>query len=105
MSFDPLDGSGNIDCNVSIGTIFGIWKKKSQGKGSIEEDVLRKGNELIASGYCVYGASTIFVVAFAGEVNGFTYDPALGSFILSHPNIRIPTDGDIYSINEGNSRH
>jgi fructose-1,6-bisphosphatase I len=105
VSFDPLDGSGNIDCNVSIGTIFGIWKKKSQGKGSIEEDVLRKGNELIASGYCVYGASTIFVVAFAGEVNGFTYDPALGSFILSHPNIRIPTDGDIYSINEGNSRH
>lgn len=105
VAIDPLDGSGNIDCNASIGTIFGIWKKKSKGKGSVEADVLRSGRELVAAGYCLYASSSIFVFAFAGEVNGFTYDPALGSYILSHPNLKIPIDGDIYSVNEGNSRH
>eukprot|EP00941_MAST-03F_sp_MAST-3F-sp1_P001005 g1005.t1 len=99
---DPLDGSSNIDCNVSTGTIFGIYEKKSSGNGF----TLLPGRELVAAGYCMYGSSTQMVLTTGNGVNGFTLDPSIGEFILTHPNIRIPENSKrIYSINEGNSRH
>jgi fructose-1,6-bisphosphatase I len=91
--FDPLDGSSNIDTNCPIGTIFGIYHKKN--------GLLQPGREQIAAGYILYGASVMFVYSTGNGVNGFTLDPAMGSFLLSHPNITIPTEGKIYSINEG----
>lgn len=102
--FDPLDGSSNIDCNLSVGTIFGIYKKdpKSTAKPSAK-DLLKPGNELIAAGYALYDAATVLVLSTGFGVNGFTLDPSLGEFILSHRNIRIPRRGKIYSINEANS--
>jgi len=100
--FDPLDGSSNIDANVSIGTIFGIYKKISPAEDAVEEDFLQKGRELIAAGYIVYGSSTILVFTAGQGVNGFTLDPSVGEFILSHPNIKMPEKGRIYSANEGN---
>lgn len=103
LLFDPLDGSSNIDVNVSIGTIFSIYKRKSKGNGpGTIEDCLQKGSEQIAAGYIVYGSSTILVYTTGNGVYGFTLDPAVGEFLLSHDNIRIPTKGKIYSINEGN---
>jgi fructose-1,6-bisphosphatase I len=104
VCFDPLDGSSNIDANVSIGSIYAIWKKVSTGPTGTIEDLLQKGDNLIAAGYCLYGTSTQMVLALAdGPVNGFTLDPSLGEFILTHPDIRIPKRGVIYSINEGNA--
>jgi fructose-1,6-bisphosphatase I len=102
--FDPLDGSSNIDCNLSVGTIFGIYKKdpKSTARPSAK-DLLKPGNELIAAGYAMYDAATVLVLSTGLGVNGFTLDPSLGEFILSHKNIRIPRKGKIYSINEANS--
>jgi fructose-1,6-bisphosphatase I len=101
---DPLDGSSNIDANVSIGTIFGIWQRKSEkGTPVTEADYMRNGTDLVCGGYCVYGSATMFVIALAGEVNGFTLDPSLGEFLLTHPNIKIPKKGKIYSLNEGNA--
>lgn len=102
--FDPLDGSSNIDANVSVGTIFGIYRKDAptNDKASMR-DALRPGNELIASGYCLYGAATMMVMTTGLGVNGFTLDPTLGEFILTHPNLRIPPHGTIYSVNEGNA--
>ncbi len=101
LVFDPLDGSSNIDVNVSIGSIFGIFRRKtSSGKGS-EQDVLQPGRNLVAAGYIVYGSSTIFVYTTGNGVHGFTLDPSIGEFLLSHENIRIPKKGDIYSVNEG----
>jgi len=99
---DPLDGSSNIDVNVTIGTIFSIYKKKSPGDQVTDEDILQKGDEQIAAGYIAYGSSTIFVYSTGNGVHGFTLDPALGEFFLSHPDLVIPEQGSTYSINEGN---
>ncbi len=101
LVFDPLDGSSNIDVNVSIGSIFGIYRRVTpSGKGTIE-DILQPGRNLVAAGYIVYGSSTIFVYTTGNGVHGFTLDPSIGEFLLSHENIRIPKKGDIYSVNEG----
>ena len=99
---DPLDGSSNIDVDVSIGTIFSIYRKKSPGPEVTPEDLLQKPSEQVAAGYIVYGPSTLFVYSSGNGVHGFTLDPALGEFFLSHPDIRIPGRGSWYSINEGN---
>ncbi len=103
LLFDPLDGSSNIDANVSIGTIFSIYKRVSsdEGPGTLE-DCLQLGMKQVAAGYIIYGSSTIFVYTAGNGVHGFTLDPSFGEFILSHPNIKIPKKAKIYSINEGN---
>ncbi|MGZ3853945.1 MAG: class 1 fructose-bisphosphatase, partial [Flavisolibacter sp.] len=101
--FDPLDGSGNIDVNISIGTIFGIYRRVSdRGTLARGEDFLQKGRNQVAAGYIVYGSSTMLVYATRRGVNGFTLDPSIGEFCLSHPNIKCPTNGKIYSVNHGN---
>lgn len=103
VAMDPLDGSSNIDVNVSIGTIFSIYKRKTPvGTPVQEEDFLQKGTEQLAAGYVIYGSSTMLVYTTGNGVNGFTYDPGLGVFILSHRNMTVPSVGKIYSINEGN---
>ena len=99
---DPLDGSSNIDVNVSLGTIFSIYKKKSKGNEVMLEDFLQAGTEQVAAGYILYGTSTLFVYTTGQGVNGFTLNPAIGTFYLSHPNITLPPEGHIYSINEAN---
>lgn len=100
---DPLDGSSNIDVNVSVGTVFSIYKRVSPiGTPVTAEDFLQPGNQQIAAGYVLYGSSTMLVYTTGHGVNGFTLNPALGTFYLSHPNIQFPKDGKIYSINEGN---
>src|SRR5215216_68636 len=100
---DPLDGSGNIDVNVSIGTIFTIYRRISErGSCVILEDFLQKGRNQVAAGYIVYGSSTMLVYATRRGVNGFTLDPSIGEFCLSHPNIKCPEFGKIYSVNHGN---
>lgn len=103
IAFDPLDGSSNIDCNVTVGTIFSIWLRDTS-KPPSQADFFRKGRELFASGYCVYGNSTLFVLAFNGEVNGFTQGDHLGDFILTHPVIKTKESFTNYSINEGNQK-
>ncbi|ORX36850.1 putative fructose-bisphosphatase [Kockovaella imperatae] len=100
--FDPLDGSSNIDAGVNVGTIFGIYKVAPGSKGSVE-DVLRPGKEMVAAGYTMYGSSCNLVLTTGQGVDGFTLDESLGEFILTHPNIKIPSRGKIYSFNEGNS--
>ncbi|KAK4741015.1 hypothetical protein SAY87_024603 [Trapa incisa] len=102
--FDPLDGSSNIDCGVSIGTIFGIYMLKDSHEPTIE-DVLQPGKNMVAAGYCMYGSSCTLVLSTGTGVNGFTLDPSLGEFILTHPNIKIPKKGKIYSVNEGNAKN
>lgn len=103
---DPLDGSSNIDVNVSVGTIFSIYHRVSPiGSPVTEEDFLQKGNKQIAAGYIVYGTSTMLVYTTGNGVNGFTLNPALGTFYLSHPNLQFPETGKIYSVNEGNYVH
>ncbi len=103
LLFDPLDGSSNIDANVSIGTIFSIYKRISEGNGpGTLEDCLQPGSNQVAAGYIVYGSSTILVYTAGHGVYGFTLDPAFGEFLLSHDDIKIPKHGRIYSINEGN---
>lgn len=99
---DPIDGSSNLDAGVSVGTIFGVYKLKGT-EGTINQ-VLRPGRELVAAGYTMYGASANLVLTTGNGVNGFTLDNSLGEFILTHPNLRIPPDQQIYSVNEGNSR-
>ncbi|HAS5183285.1 TPA: class 1 fructose-bisphosphatase [Vibrio cholerae] len=100
---DPLDGSSNIDVNVSVGTIFSIYRRVSPvGTPPTQEDFLQPGNKQVAAGYVIYGSSTMLVYTTSNGVNGFTYDPSLGTFYLSHENMRIPENGKIYSINEGN---
>lgn len=98
IAFDPLDGSSNIDVNVNVGTIFSIHRKN---RGSIE-DFLVAGKEQVAAGYILYGTSTMLVYTTGNGVNGFTLDPSVGLFLLSHPDIKIPSRGKIYSINESN---
>ena len=101
--FDPLDGSGNIDVNVSIGTIFAVYRRTSlKGKLVNLDDFLQPGIEQIAAGYVVYGSSTMLVYATRRGVNGFTLDPSIGEFCLSHPDIQCPDSGKIYSVNHGN---
>ena len=100
--FDPLDGSSNIDVNATIGTIFGIYRRISpEGKGTLE-DVLQKGDNLVCGGYVLYGSSTMLVYTTGNGVHGFTLDPSVGEFLLSHPDMKIPSRGSIYSVNEGN---
>jgi len=100
---DPIDGSSNLDAGVSVGTIFGVFKLPEGAKGT-KEDVLLPGTELVAAGFTMYGASTQLVITMkGGPVTGFTMDTALGEFILTHPDMRIPKKRAIYSVNEGNS--
>jgi fructose-1,6-bisphosphatase I len=99
---DPLDGSSNIDVNVSVGTIFGIYERKSPDDGPCtDSDFLRSGKELIGAGYVLYGTSTLLVYSTGEGVNGFTLDPSIGEFCLSHPNIQMPAGGNYYSVNQG----
>ena len=99
---DPLDGSSNIDVNVSVGTIFGIYKRLSDPSGPVQaEDFLQKGSEMVAAGYVLYGTSTILVYTTGNGVNGFTLDPTIGEFCLSHKDIRMPKSGNYYSVNQG----
>ena len=101
--FDPLDGSGNIDVNVSIGTIFSVYRRVSElGKPCTREDFLQPGIQQVAAGYVIYGSSTMLVYATRRGVNGFTLDPSIGEFCLSHPDIKCPEFGKIYSVNHGN---
>jgi len=101
--FDPLDGSSNIDVNVSIGTIFSIYRRISpNGTPATLADMLQAGDHQVAAGYVLYGSSTILVYSTGKGVNGFTLDPAIGEFFLSHPNMKMPEEGRLYSINEGN---
>jgi fructose-1,6-bisphosphatase I len=99
---DPVDGSSNIDVNVSIGTIFSIYKRVSVNGPGTERDCLQKGVDQVAAGYIIYGTSTMFVFTTGNGVNGFTLDLSVGEFYLSHPNMKIPAIGKFYSINEGN---
>jgi fructose-1,6-bisphosphatase I len=103
LLFDPLDGSSNIDANVSIGTIFSIYKRVSpDNQPGITEDCLQKGHKQVAAGYVIYGSSTMMVYTAGNGTHGFTLDPAFGEYILSHKNIQTPKKSKIYSINEGN---
>lgn len=103
---DPLDGSSNIDVNVSVGTIFSIYRRVTPiGTPVTIDDFLQKGNQQVAAGYVVYGTSTMIVYTTGAGVNGFTLNPAIGTFYLSHPNMEFPEDGKIYSVNEGNYIH
>jgi fructose-1,6-bisphosphatase I len=103
---DPLDGSSNIDTNVSVGTIFSIYRRLSSNTNAVSvSDFLQKGIQQVAAGYVLYGTSTMLVYTTGHGVNGFTLNPALGTFYLSHPNLKFPKSGNIYSINEGNYVH
>ncbi|WP_316798335.1 class 1 fructose-bisphosphatase [Pedobacter frigidisoli] len=105
VCIDPMDGSSNTDVNVAVGTVFSIYRRKSlEGRASIS-DVLQKGTEQVAAGYIIYGSSTMLVYTTGKGVNGFTLDPSIGEFCLSHPEMTIPETGATYSINEGNYVH
>ncbi|MFM9838269.1 MAG: class 1 fructose-bisphosphatase [Cyclobacteriaceae bacterium] len=104
IAIDPLDGSSNIDVNVSIGTIFSVYRRKSKvGLPISDEDILQTGDEQVAAGYILYGSSTMLVYTTGHGVNGFTYEATLGEYFLSHPDMIIPETGKIYSINEGSA--
>jgi fructose-1,6-bisphosphatase I len=105
LLFDPLDGSSNIDFNVSVGTIFAIYKRKSESGPGTLEDVLQRGAEIVAGGYLVYGSSTMFVYTAGHGVYGFTLDPSIGEFLLSHENIRLPETPKYYSVNQGYEKY
>ncbi|MFD2698261.1 class 1 fructose-bisphosphatase [Mesonia sediminis] len=103
LLMDPLDGSSNIDVNVSVGTIFSVYRRVTpMGQPVTKEDFLQPGNQQVAAGYIVYGTSTMLVYTTGHGVNGFTLNPAIGTYYLSHPNMRFPKTGNIYSVNEGN---
>lgn len=103
---DPLDGSSNIDVNVSVGTIFSVYRRVTNvGTTVTLDDFLQKGSEQVAAGYIIYGTSTMLVYTTGHGVNGFTLNPAIGTFYLSHPNMQFPKNGKIYSVNEGNYIH
>jgi fructose-1,6-bisphosphatase I len=105
VCIDPLDGSSNIDVNVSVGTIFAIYRRLSEDGACTADEALQSGKEMVAAGYIIYGSSTMFVYSTGKGVNGFTLDPSIGEFCLSHPNMQIPENGKVYSINEGNYIH
>lgn len=100
VCFDPLDGSSNIDCLVSIGSIFGVFRKKTNAPAK-ETDALQPGNQLVVAGYALYGSATMVVLTLGDGVQGFTYDPAIGEFLLTEHNIKCKPRGKIYSLNEG----
>lgn len=101
VAIDPLDGSSNIDVNVSIGTIFSIYRRRSRiGQSVTMEDFFQKGSDQVAAGYVLYGSSTMLVYTTGHGVNGFTYEPALGEYFLSHPDMQFPAKGSIYSLND-----
>ena len=100
---DPLDGSSNIDVNVGIGTIFAVYHKKSPGDSVTDEDLLQRADEQVGAGYILYGSSTMFVYTTGHGVHGFTLDPSIGEFYLSHPDIKIKPQGSFYSTNEGST--
>ena len=102
LLFDPLDGSSNIDVNGSIGSIFSIHRKKSERERGDIADLLQKGSEQVGAAYVIYGSSTMLIYTTGNGVHGFTLDPSVGEFLLSHPHIEIPKNGHIYSVNEGN---
>ncbi|HTX93039.1 MAG TPA: class 1 fructose-bisphosphatase [Anaerolineales bacterium] len=104
LLYDPLDGSSNVDYNICLGTIFSIYRKISAGRGSLE-DCLQPGRRLVAAGYMLYGTSTMLVYSTGRGVNGFTLDPSVGEFLLSHPAIRIPEAPQYYSVNQGNEKY
>lgn len=102
LVFDPLDGSSNIEANINIGTIFSVYRRKTPSEQEATlEDILQPGVEQVAAGYCIYGSSTMLVMTTGSGVHGFTLDPSVGEFLLSHPDIKIPERGSTYSINEG----
>jgi fructose-1,6-bisphosphatase I len=103
LTFDPLDGSSNIDANVSIGTIFSVQRRVSDGTSGTLADILQRGKNQVCAGYVIYGPSTILVYTTGHGVHGFTLDPSVGEFLLSHPDIHTPEEGKIYSVNEGNA--
>lgn len=105
INMDPLDGSSNIDVNVSVGTIFSLHRKRSTGRQGAEEDCLQPGSRQVGAGYVIYGSSTMLVYTTGLGVHGFTLDPTVGEFILSHPDIRMPSRCAIYSVNEGNAAY
>jgi len=105
IAIDPLDGSSNIDVNVAVGTTFSIYRRISKEGPATVDDILQKGTAQIAAGYIVYGSSTMLVYTTGNGVNGFTLDPSIGEFCLSHPNLKVPKDGAMYSMNEGNYVH
>ncbi|CAN8061576.1 unnamed protein product [Agarophyton chilense] len=109
IAFDPLDGSSNIDANVSIGTIFSIFKLHNPDSivdaESAAQGIMQPGREMVAAGYAMYGSATNLVISVGTGVHGFTLDPSLGEFVLTHPDIKIPTRGKIYSVNEGNAKN
>lgn len=105
MSFDPLDGSSNIDVNVNIGTIFSIHRRITPPGEGGERDFLQVGRRQVCAGYVLYGTSTMLVMTTGQGVHGFTLDPSIGEFLLSHENMTLPERGNVYSINEGNSAH
>ena len=102
VSIDPLDGSSNIDVNISVGTIFSVLQRKDTNKTVTKDEFFVAGKEQVAAGYVIYGSSTMLVYTTGNGVNGFTLDPSIGEFCLSHPNIQTPITGEIYSVNEAN---
>lgn len=105
VAIDPLDGSSNIDVNVSVGTIFSIYRRKTLSGPGTMEDFMQRGTEQVAAGYVIYGSSCMMVYSTGKGVNGFTLDPSIGEFCLSHPNMQTKKDGLVYSVNEGNYLH
>jgi fructose-1,6-bisphosphatase I len=105
LLYDPLDGSSNIDFNVSIGTIFAIYRRNSEDGPGTLEDCLQKGRDMVVAGYMIYGASTMLVYTSGTGVHGFTLDPSVGEFLLTHPNIRIPTNPRYYSVNQAYTKY
>lgn len=105
LVFDPLDGSSNIDFNVSVGTIFAIYERRSRSGPGTVDDVLQKGSAIVAAGYMVYGSSTMLVYSAGHGAHGFTLDPSVGEFLLSHPNIRLPEPPKYYSVNQGYEKY
>jgi fructose-1,6-bisphosphatase I len=105
LLFDPLDGSSNIDVNVSVGTIFAIYRRKSKDGPGTLEDCLQPGRNLVAAGYVIYGSSTMLVYTTGNGVHGFTLNRMVGEFLLSHPNIRMPAKSKYYSVNSGNEKY
>lgn len=105
LVYDPLDGSGNVDVNASIGTIFAIHRKISADERGTQEDVMQSGRKIVAAGYIVYGPSTMMVYSTGQGVDGFTLDPSVGEFLLSHPDIRLPNKPKYYGCNQGNEKY
>jgi fructose-1,6-bisphosphatase I len=102
LLFDPLDGSSNTDCNMPLGAIFSVLKSERKDRMPTEDDLIRKGSEQVAAGYLLYGSSTMLVYTVGQGVHGFTLEPDIGEYLLSHEQIRIPTRGKVYGVNEGN---